>query len=164
MASGIEGKSLLTPGQVARILSVHINTVRRWSNQGMLRSYRISVRGDRRFRQEDIDEFVRGEGIMGITNLGVRLKERRKAKGWSLGQLGELSGVHMSYIGRIERGERFPSAHVLRRLAEPLGYAEVELLKLANYISQDDSDRQVERLKEGIKLALMGVIQKIDSL
>ena len=48
---------MLTTSEVARILSVHINTVRRWSNQGILKSYRIGSRGDRRFRKEDIDNF-----------------------------------------------------------------------------------------------------------
>jgi len=48
---------MLTTSEVARILSVHINTVRRWSNQGILKSYRIGSRGDRRFRKEDIDSF-----------------------------------------------------------------------------------------------------------
>lgn len=57
---------MLTSSEVARMLSVHINTVRRWSNQGILKSYRIGSRGDRRFRKEDIDSFfskdVRGNG------------------------------------------------------------------------------------------------------
>ena len=48
---------MLTTSEVARILSVHINTVRRWSNQGILKSYRIGSRGDRRFRKEDIASF-----------------------------------------------------------------------------------------------------------
>lgn len=48
---------MLTSSEVARILSVHINTVRRWSNQGVLKSYRIGSRGDRRFRKKDIDDF-----------------------------------------------------------------------------------------------------------
>ena len=48
---------MLTTSDVARILNVHINTVRRRSNQGILESYRIGSRGDRRFRKEDIDNF-----------------------------------------------------------------------------------------------------------
>ena len=48
---------MLTTSEVARILSVHINTVRRWSNLGVLKSYRIGSRGDRRFKKEDIDDF-----------------------------------------------------------------------------------------------------------
>lgn len=39
---------------VAHFLNVHINTVRRWSNKGILKSYRIGPRGDRRFKREDI--------------------------------------------------------------------------------------------------------------
>jgi DNA-binding transcriptional MerR regulator len=31
-----------------------MNTVRRWSNQGILRAYRLGPRGDRRFKREDI--------------------------------------------------------------------------------------------------------------
>jgi excisionase family DNA binding protein len=48
---------MLTTSDVAKILSIHINTVRRWSNQGVLKSYRIGSRGDRRFKKEDIDKF-----------------------------------------------------------------------------------------------------------
>jgi excisionase family DNA binding protein len=51
---------MLTTSEVARILNVHINTVRRWSNQGSLKSYRIGSRGDRRFRKDDVDEFFKG--------------------------------------------------------------------------------------------------------
>jgi len=49
---------MLTTSEVARLLNVHINTVREWSNRGILKAYRISPRGDRRFRQEDITSFL----------------------------------------------------------------------------------------------------------
>ena len=49
---------MLTTSDVARLLSVHINTVRRWSNQGILKTYRIGSRGDRRFDQKDIERFL----------------------------------------------------------------------------------------------------------
>lgn len=49
-----EIKPMLTANEVARLLNVHMNTVRRWSNQGNLRAYRIGSRGDRRFAQEDV--------------------------------------------------------------------------------------------------------------
>ena len=60
---------MLTTSEVARILSVHINTVRRWSNQGILKSYRIGSRGDRRFRREDIASFFSKDG--GSREMGV---------------------------------------------------------------------------------------------
>ena len=58
MANHNDIDGMLTINEVARLLSVHINTVRRWSNQGALKSYRIGSRGDRRFRREDIESFL----------------------------------------------------------------------------------------------------------
>ncbi len=49
---------MLTTSDVARLLSVHINTVRRWSNQGILKTYRIGSRGDRRFDHKDVEQFL----------------------------------------------------------------------------------------------------------
>jgi excisionase family DNA binding protein len=49
---------LLTVGEVAEMLHIHHNTVRRWSDQGLIKTFRISRRGDRRFRQEDIAGFL----------------------------------------------------------------------------------------------------------
>jgi excisionase family DNA binding protein len=57
---------MLTTSEVARILNVHINTVRRWSNQGTLKSYRIGSRGDRRFRKEDVDALFNNNALKGI--------------------------------------------------------------------------------------------------
>lgn len=50
---------MLTTSDVARLISVHTNTVRRWNRQGILKSYRINSRGDRRFQKEDIYDFLR---------------------------------------------------------------------------------------------------------
>ena len=53
--------TMLTISDVADLLNVNINTLRRWTNKGILRAYRIGTRGDRRFRQEDIDCFISEE-------------------------------------------------------------------------------------------------------
>ena len=45
---------LLTTCQVAEILHIHVNTVRRWNEGGMLKSFRIGPRGDRRFMESDV--------------------------------------------------------------------------------------------------------------
>ncbi len=52
------GHDVFTTGEVARFLHVHVNTVRRWSNEGILRTYRIGPRGDRRYTREAIDKFL----------------------------------------------------------------------------------------------------------
>ena len=49
---------MLTVRQVSRLLHIHSNTLRRWSNQGIITPYRINVRGDRRFRLEDVDDLL----------------------------------------------------------------------------------------------------------
>jgi excisionase family DNA binding protein len=51
-------ESMLTVREVADMLHVHVNTVRRWSNRGILKAYQINNRGDRRFRQQDVALFL----------------------------------------------------------------------------------------------------------
>ena len=58
MAREYEISAMMTIREVARLLHVHPNTVRRWSDQGLIRAYRVSRRGDRRFRREDIGRFL----------------------------------------------------------------------------------------------------------
>ena len=53
-----ETDSLLTAGEAANLLHVHINTVRGWSNLGVLPSFRIGPRKDRRFRKRDLMTFL----------------------------------------------------------------------------------------------------------
>jgi excisionase family DNA binding protein len=62
MARRNGSNGLLTARQVARLLNVHVNTVRRWNDRGILKAYRIGPRGDRRFNKTDIDMFLSGNG------------------------------------------------------------------------------------------------------
>ena len=50
--------SMLTTRQVADFLQVSICTVRRWSDKGMLKFYRVGSRGDRRYQSEDVLRFL----------------------------------------------------------------------------------------------------------
>lgn len=67
--------------------------------------------------------------------LGEILKQQRLRMSLTLRELTELSGVSASHLGRVERGERFPSASILRRIAQHLGFEEDELFTLAGYLS-----------------------------
>jgi len=58
MSINDEIKPMLTVKDVASLLHIHVNTARRWSDLGILKAFRITRRGDRRFRQEDIVRFL----------------------------------------------------------------------------------------------------------
>ena len=47
-------KTVLTVSEAAAMLNAHPNSVRRWADLGLLPSFRIGLRGDRRFRVGDI--------------------------------------------------------------------------------------------------------------
>jgi excisionase family DNA binding protein len=60
---------MLTVREVSQLLHVHSNTLRRWSDQGIIKAYRIGPRGDRRFRAEDIAVLLLEE------NKGINLNQ-----------------------------------------------------------------------------------------
>lgn len=49
---------MLTASEVAKLLHLHVNTVKRLGDRGELPFYRVSKRGDRRFRVEDVVGFL----------------------------------------------------------------------------------------------------------
>lgn len=69
------------------------------------------------------------------SHLGGIIKQQRISLSLTLQELAASSGVSASHLGRIERGERFPSAHILQRIAKPLAFGEDELFTLAGYLS-----------------------------
>jgi len=72
-------------------------------------------------------------------HLGRIIKQRRVTVPLTLQELAAGSGVSSSHLGRIERGERFPSARILRKIAKPLGFDEDELFTFAGYLSPQRS-------------------------
>jgi excisionase family DNA binding protein len=49
---------MLTASEVANLLHLHVNTVKRLGDRGELPFYRVCKRGDRRFRLEDVMQFL----------------------------------------------------------------------------------------------------------
>jgi diguanylate cyclase (GGDEF)-like protein/excisionase family DNA binding protein len=58
--SAYVGAKYLTVSDAARVLGVHANTVRAWTDQGLLQCLRINGRGDRRYTQPEIARFLAG--------------------------------------------------------------------------------------------------------
>jgi transcriptional regulator with XRE-family HTH domain len=73
------------------------------------------------------------------TNLGEIIRQGRVTQRLTLSQLSSMSGVSSSHLGRIERGERYPSGSILRKIAKPLGFEENELFTLAGYLTPTSS-------------------------
>lgn len=60
--------------------------------------------------------------------MAANLRALRRARGLSQEDLAALSGLHYTYIGGIERGERNLSIDNVGRLADALGLDAVDLL------------------------------------
>lgn len=59
------------------------------------------------------------------------MRSEREARGWSLTDLAERSGVSRAMINKVERGESSPTASLLGRLSGALGLTLSELLARA---------------------------------
>ncbi len=60
---------------------------------------------------------------------GRRVRRQRKDLDWTLEELAEKAGMHWTYIGSVERGERNLSLVNIVRLARALGIGPEELVR-----------------------------------
>ncbi|HEY2169539.1 MAG TPA: helix-turn-helix transcriptional regulator [Candidatus Angelobacter sp.] len=60
---------------------------------------------------------------------GQRVLELRKARGWSQEVLDQHSGLHWTYIGQVERGERNLTLLSIQKIAKGFKIEMVELFK-----------------------------------
>ncbi len=60
---------------------------------------------------------------------GERLRSRRRALGLSQEAVAERSGVHWTFVGQVERGQRNLSLHNALKLAAGLGIELSELVR-----------------------------------
>jgi len=77
-------------------------------------------------------------------DLGKMLKQRRLMIPMTLRELAAKSGVSQSHLARVERGERFPSGHILRKIAKPLELDESLLMTMAGYLPPQPSSETGE--------------------
>ncbi|MDA9857495.1 helix-turn-helix domain-containing protein [Rubripirellula sp.] len=92
-----------------------------------------------------------------MTTFGERIRELRKAKTWTLRDLAPKVGVGFTYLSKVENGRLdfgdYPSAALIRRLAEALEADEDELLLLAGRVPESIRKRLRERPDAFRKLA-----------
>lgn len=62
-------------------------------------------------------------------------RQQRVMSGLTIVKLSAMSGVSRSHLSRIERGERFPSAQILFKIGNALGFKNKELLMSAGYLN-----------------------------
>ena len=60
--------------------------------------------------------------------VGMRIRQVRKAKGWSQGELAEKCGISMSFLGHIARGSRIMSMETFANICGALEAGADELL------------------------------------
>lgn len=60
--------------------------------------------------------------------LARNVRALRRARGWSQEKMAEQCGLHRTYVGAIERGERNVTLETLNDLATALGVTPAELI------------------------------------
>ena len=130
----------LTVTKAARLLGVHPNTVRAWSDAGRLRYYRINPRGDRRYRLGDLQRFM-AAAEKGLADPGMLPA--------GLGPVGRRSGLAATIAAG---GSRRPNERPSRPAADPLD-AERDTLDLTLIESITRSGRSVEDFDDRLERA-----------
>ena len=59
---GADPPRMVSVGEASQILHIHPNTLRKWSDRGLIPSYRIGQRRDRRYAVEDLLAFLERDG------------------------------------------------------------------------------------------------------
>lgn len=84
----------------------------------------------------------------------TRLKELRKSRGWSQGQLAKKIGADLQRISKYERGVQWPTMELMLRIATVF---EVSV----DYLIRDDQGLSVSKIKN---TAFLKHIEEVDHL
>jgi transcriptional regulator with XRE-family HTH domain len=78
---------------------------------------------------------------------GLALRQTREQKDISQDVLAELAGLHRTYIGSVERGERNLSLKNIAAIASALGTTGSKLLERAEVLAGGSTAKQTGRRK-----------------
>lgn len=78
--------------------------------------------------------------------IGKKIKEYRKINNLTQESLGEKAGLHYTYIGQVERGEKEPSLKSLINIAEALGVGVDKLL--INYDLSSEASIKISNITD----------------
>jgi transcriptional regulator with XRE-family HTH domain len=65
---------------------------------------------------------------VGSRDIGARLRQLRRSRNWTLQQASEQTGVALSTLSKIERGDLSPTVTTLQRIASGFGLGSASLL------------------------------------
>ncbi len=80
----------------------------------------------------------------------VKLKQIRKAKGYTLSTLSSMTGCTSSFLSQLERGLKQPSLEMLRRISSCLEVPIFDLISESNFL-KNDSPKKVDKKYNIIK-------------
>ncbi len=93
--------------------------------------------------------------------LGARIKELRKARGFSQEQLAELVGVEPKHISRIEVGGSYPSLNRVELIAVALGSQIKDLFDFMHLETADMRIVDIEAVVKSLKEDQQRLVYKI---
>lgn len=90
--------------------------------------------------------------------VGRRIRELRKAKGWTQEQLAETASLHYSYMGGVERGDRNISLETLEKIIDAFQIPAEEIFRF------EDGTNQRKALDEYMLLVSARSTEEISAL
>jgi transcriptional regulator with XRE-family HTH domain len=96
-----------------------------------------------------------------LRRLGIRIRELRARRGWSQEAFADIAGVHRTYMGHLERGEKNLSFLSILRVSNALG---ITLSELLAGLEKGESARIASRKTAGIPSTTDRALEEVAAL
>lgn len=177
-----QGKTYLKIGDVARLMGISATVLRSWESLGLIRPqrtrsrYRLYTPQDLRLLKrarflrkvrglnaQAIVHLLKGKGLLPRARgnnsmpLSTRLRSLRLKRQLSLSAVAQSTGISVSFLSAIERGQMSASVGTLRKLAR---FYRINILHLfnpsaANPYRVRPAERKVLEAGEGVRMELL---------